>query len=1272
MRLFHLAIDTGGTFTDCLATDPDGVTHRRKVLSNGSLRGSILEFTDENTVRISTDWGLTRDVLRGYTFRLIGQTESARVSAFLPQERVLMLERPVNSPFTFHHSPFGFELSAGEEAPVLAARMVTQTALDEAFPPLAMRLGSTKGTNALLEGKGARVQFFVTKGFADLLRIGDQTRADLFALHVHQPEPLHAGVIEVDEQISATGEVLRPIQFPISTFQFPIVDSESSAVCLKNAYVNPAHERELGAFLRETQPFVSVSTELSPQINFLARAETTVLNAYLAPIIHRYLDGIQRQLPNGSLRVMTSAGALVRAERFEPKDSLLSGPAGGVVGAAAVARRAGFQKIITFDMGGTSTDVARYEGTFDYRFETRIGRARLQAPALAIETVAAGGGSVCGFDGFRLWVGPESAGSSPGPACYGAGGPLTLTDVNLLLGRLDPATFGIPVFPEKSHERLEELLDRLETTTGNRPAAELVLSGFLQIANETMAEAVRRISLAKGYDPARYALLAFGGAGGLHACGVARLLGIRTVLLPADAGLLSAVGISEAGIERFAGATVLTELSGETWPGLPQILHRLEGEATEALRAEGVEEAAILVKNRFAFLRLKGQESSLELEVSDLDSPEAWGQAFRENYEQVYGHWVEGRAVEVEALRVRYGTRTAAESPVSGSASPDNRTQATNQPATADDRSSVGFDRRPGPFLLTDPFSTAFVEPGFVLTRRTPDGTRILERDPEAIETATLFDAQTSLELFTNRFRAVAEGMGAMLQRTALSVNVKERLDFSCALLDAEGRLVANAPHIPVHLGSLGVCVRRVREVIDMAPGDVIVTNHPGYGGSHLPDVTLITPVYEAPPAVERAGAAGRFIGYVVNRCHHAEIGGIRPASMPPDATSLTEEGVVIFPMKLVEGGVVRWEEIRRVLTTGPFPTRSIDENLADLAAALAANRRGETSLRQLVADQGLEKVQRQMQAVLNYSAARMRARLAQLPEGERNAEEFLDDGTPLRVKIKKAPVTTHQSQLILDFSGSAGVHPGNLNGTEAIARSVVVYVLRVLLGEPVPLNEGLMEPVELILPKNSILNPHFPPDPGACPAVVGGNVELSQRLTGLLFKAFGIQAGSQGTMNNVLFGNETLGYYETLGGGGGAGEGYAGSHAVQQHMTNTRITDPEILERRYPVRLHRFEIRRGSGGAGAWPGGDGLRRELEFLAPVALSVLTQHRREGPFGAAGGQAGQPGRQWLRRADGTTEPLAGIAGASLQPGDRLTVETPGGGGWGTPEPAIEGV
>lgn len=1218
---YYLSVDTGGTFTDCIARDSEGHSYQLKVLSSGCLRSRVVSVAD-NRLTVLNVWGLTRDVLKGFRFRSLSGNFTSVVQTCLPQGRFAVLELEDAPP----EGIGAFELTAGEEAPVLAARLLTGTAPGEVFPPLVLRLGTTRGTNALLEGKGARTTLYITQGFRDLLRIGDQSRPDLFALNIRKPAPLYSDVIEVEEQIDTAGNVLIPMKLPAAT------DAESIAVCLKNAFRNPVHEQQLAAFLKH--PFTSVSTDLSSQIKFLHRAETAVVNAYLSPVIHQYLGKIREVLRGGELFVMSSAGNLVRATSFEPKDSLLSGPAGGVVGAAETARRAGFQRILTFDMGGTSTDVARYDGDYDYQFESVIGQARLQAPALAIHTVAAGGGSVCGFDGQKLYVGPESAGASPGPACYGAGGPLTITDVNLLLRRLDAGQFGIPVSLEDASFRLEELLTAIETKTGTRPGAEETLLGFVRIADETMAEAVRTISVSKGYDPAEYALVAFGGAGGLHACGVARLLHVRTILLPAQAGLLSAYGISRSRLERFAERSVLQSLDAASV--LRNYLKVLEEDALRRLAEEGVTDGYI--RRRFVFLRLKGQESSLEIPVESLDIA-VLGGLFRARYEQVYGYFPENRSIEIESIRVIAAERVQEDMP--GMTTLPERIPVPAAPVIRREELAAGSVVQ-GPCVLTDAFSTTWLDEGSEALVD-PDGTVIitLHEHAQAIAGHELAD----LELFTNRFRAIAENMGEMLRRTSLSVNVKERLDFSCALLDENGELIANAPHIPVHLGSLGVCVRKVREAIPMEEGDVVVTNHPGFGGSHLPDVTLITPVFWQ----------GTRIGYVASRCHHAEMGGIRPASMPPDAKNLEEEGVVIPPMYLVHHGQTRWAEMTDVLTGARYPSRSPEENLADLNAALAANREGAAGLQRLAAASGIDTVRRYMEKLKAYSAAKVREYVFGLQVG--SAAEMLDDGTPLRIAMRQS------DRRIIDFSGTGGVHPGNLNANEAIVQSVVMYVLRTLIPENIPLNDGLLRAVELIIPEDTLLRPAFPPEASRCPAVVGGNVETSQRLTDTLLKAFGSVACSQGTMNNTLFGNDRFGYYETVGGGTGAGPDFAGASGVHQHMTNTRITDPEILEWRYPVRLERFEIREGSGGAGRFRGGDGIRRVMEFLEPVTLSMLTQHRNAGPYGVAGGHPGSPGRQWVTRADGTILPLKGIDGAALAAGDRLHLETPGGGGYG---------
>ena len=912
-------------------------------------------------------------------------------------------------------------------------------------------------------------------------------------------------------------------------------------------------------------------------------------------------------------------------------------------------------------MGGTSTDVARYDDDFEYVFEHQVGDAHLVAPALAIESVAAGGGSVCTFDRQGLRVGPESGGAHPGPACYGAGGPLTVTDVNLLLGRLSPDRFPIPINPRHAETRVDNLLAAIARETGERLEREALLEGFLDVANERMADAIRTVSLRRGYDPSEHALVTFGGAGGQHACAVAARLGITNVLVPPDAGLLSALGIGHAVIERFAVRQVLQPLA-DAAANLPEWFGRLAADATRAVRAEGVATSDVTVRRHIVIMRFAGQEAALSVEFGSNADLEA---DFLAQYESLFGHRPEGKAVEVESLRVIASSRPdeeAATAPLPDRSGAVPVRQARTRFGGAWHGAAV-YERAglppgaaiPGPALIFETHSATVVEPGWeavvdgagalvltTLPAPAAPGEAAGGRRAEVVE----------LELFTNRFRAIAEEMGEQLRRNSFSTNVKERLDFSCALLDADGELVVNAPHIPVHLGALGLCVRRVREALPLKPGDVAVTNHPGFGGSHLPDVTVITPAHTP---------TGELLGYVASRAHHAEIGGTRPGSMPPDATTLAEEGVVIAPMYLSRDGRMRWDELRRVLTDAPFPSRSVEDNLADLRAAVAANRRGAEALVQLAAAHGAETVRRYMEALKGHARRLLQGALVRHGSGRYMATERLDDGSTLCATIDIAG-----DHATIDFAGSAGVHGGNLNATPAIVHSVVLYVLRLLVREPLPLNEGLLRAVTLRIPPG-ILNPPFPQDPTRCPAVVGGNVETSQRLVDTLLGALGLAACSQGTMNNVLWGTGAFGYYETVCGGAGAGPGFDGAHAVHTHMTNTRITDPEIVEHRYPVRIERFAVRRGSGGAGRHAGGDGIVREYVFLAPMSLSLLTQHRAEGPYGLAGGAPGQPGTQRLVRANGDVLTLGSVDGRDVQPGDRMILETPGGGGWG---PEIE--
>ncbi|MCW3054659.1 MAG: 5-oxoprolinase, partial [Chthonomonadales bacterium] len=994
----------------------------------------------------------------------------------------------------------------------------------------------------------------------------------------------------------------------------------TAAIALMHSYRNPVHERRVAEILRAVGfTHVSMSSDLATFIKLLPRAQTAVVNAYLSPIMDAYLRGIEAEFPSegvgATLHVMTSAGGLVRSREFHAKDSLLSGPAGGVVGALHAGVAAGWERIIAFDMGGTSTDVARCDGGFDYVWEHSIGDAHLVAPALAIESVAAGGGSICRADRHGLRVGPESAGADPGPACYGAGGPLTITDVNLLLGRIVAERFEIPLDFAAAERAADNLLADLFRITGVAHERESVLNGLLDIANERMADAIRRISLRRGYDPAEYALVAFGGAGDQHACAVAARLGMRTVILPTDASLLSAWGLGHAAIERFTEQQILRPLSGEWERSLPSLLEQMAQKATDSLSEEGVAGSAVRVLRRIVTMRLAGQETGLEIEYTPGTE---LADLFAARYAAIYGYLpATDRTIEVEAVRVVVGASNGV---------------------------SDWSDRNPDE-------DTARVESGWMATSHA-SGATILTAT-EATPTVGRDSPEAVREtLFAGRFTAIAEEMGEMLRRTALSTNVKERLDFSCALLDPEGRLVANAAHIPVHLGALGECVRRVREAMLLGPGDVAVTNHPAWGGSHLPDVTLITPVFD------RTG--GVLLGWVANRAHHAEIGGTRPGSMPPNATTLAEEGVVIAPTYLMQGGEPRIDAVCRILAEAPYPTRALGDNRADLEAALAANHRGSELLSQLAAEHGASEVWNQMERVQDRAERVLRECLRSLGDGDYTATEYLDDGTPITVRIK-----VEGDAATIDFAGTGPVNPGNLNATPAIAMSAVLYVLRLLVRESLPLNEGLLRPITLRLPVGTLLNPIFDPtDPTKCPAVVGGNTETSQRAVDTLLKALGFVAGSQGTMNNTLWGNSRFGYYETVCGGAGATATAPGASAVHTNMTNTRITDAEITEIRYPVRIVRFERRWGSGGEGMHFGGDGVIRETLFLEALSLSLLTQHRTSGPYGLAGGSAGKPGRQYIVHSDDRIEDLASISGCDAVPGDRLILETPGGGGYGT--------
>ncbi|TAH21146.1 MAG: 5-oxoprolinase [Cytophagales bacterium] len=1302
---WQIWIDTGGTFTDCIAISPEGKEQNIKVLSSSRLRGKIVEQINETTFGVQANWQVGQDIFKGYEINLLKKPKSAAqgkitVEKYDSQNQLLTLSMPLFEPSFPASSPkaqfvaLDFEITAHEEAPILAARIATQTALNQALPSIQMRLGSTKGTNTLLERKGARVTFLITKGFKDLLRIGTQQRPNLFALNIVKPSLLCEEVIEVEERLDSNGNILikltdNEINSIIQNLKKQ--DVEAVAIAFLHSYLNPSHELLLRAKLLEAGfKFISLSSDLANAIKILPRGQTAVVNAYLSPVIHTYLSSIKNTIlsknnsnESSTLKVMTSAGGLIEADFFNPKDSLLSGPAGGIVGAAETAKLSGFQKIITLDIGGTSTDVARYDTNFDYQFETRINDIQLLSPSLAIETVAAGGGSLCTFDGFKLTVGPESAGANPGPACYGVGEMLAMTDVNLLLGRLSPENFNIPIEIYFAQQALEKVQKQIYESTGNLLIQSEILEGFVQIVNEKMAEAIRKISVSKGYNPQEYALLAFGGGGGQHACSVAKLLNINQIIIPYKAGLLSAFGMGMAQIERIASVQLLKNLQ-EVADTLQNTLNNLKEKVFQELQKEGFDASFIELKVSYAYLRFKGQDSTIEIAFAD-GSEKAIHlliEGFKEKYIKIYGHWIgDAQIIEIESIKAIAVGISQKNSVVSKNINEENSYFPTPEKHTQTyfngsfeetpifiwEKLKVGATIR-GTALLLSKNSSIFIEDGWELAIYAANNA-VMKYSSANTQRTKIGNQAIDLELFTNRFKSIAEEMGALLQRTSFSVNVKERLDFSCALLDSEGELIVNAPHIPVHLGSLGICVRTLKNTISMQEGDVIITNHPNFGGSHLPDITLVAPVF----------SENQIVGYVANRAHHAEIGGKRPGSMPPDATCLAEEGVVIFPTYLIKNFEPQWNSIRNTLLSAPFPTRAVHENLADLNGALASVKAGIDALQQLCKKFSIEKVQFYMQALKDHAHESLQKSLDNFVTLKSpavalmsgfisrsvllSASESLDDGTVLSVRFEIEQNEQNEYEIIIDFAGTSPTHKGNLNATPAIVNSAAIYVLRLLLDTNIPLNEGIMRNVKLKIPTNTLLNPIFSEDIFECPAVVGGNTETSQRLVDTLLKVLGLAACSQGTMNNLLFGNEHFGYYETICGGTGAGDGFHGADAVHQHMTNTLITDAEVLELRYPVRLERFAIKEKSGGAGKWQGGNGIIREITFLANVSLSVLTQHRKIAPYGLGGGGSGEVGKQYIVRKNGQIELLRGLDKKEMESGDRIIMETPGGGGFG---------
>jgi 5-oxoprolinase (ATP-hydrolysing) len=1255
MNVWKIAIDTGGTFTDCIAQDPTGVIYRTKVLSTGRLRGKITEIQNDGSVRIQQHWNLNKDLLRGYFLKVLNSSgEKYMVQSFNPEQSYIKLERRL--PENFQGKDF--EIFGCEEAPILAARIVTETCLHGSLPTLDMRLGSTRGTNALLEKKGIKPILIVSRGFADLPIIGTQQRENLFSLNIQKPEPFFDRVIELNERIDSEGNIILPLTESEINKVLRIIYRSGNPViviALLNSYRNPVHESILINLLKtKGYKHLTASYQLGRVISYLPRMQTSLVNAYLMPVFAGYIKNIQEKLDeNSTLRLITSSGGLIHAGHFHPKDSMLSGPAGGVIGTASFASRIGRKNLLAFDMGGTSTDVSRYAGTYDYVYQTRVGDQTINSPAIYIETVAAGGGSICSFDGFKFSVGPESEGADPGPACYGAGGALTLTDVNLLLGRIYPGKFGIPVNKGFARDRLAEMKTSHEALWNLKD--EDILQGFFDIASEKMARAIEKISIARGYEPSEYSLLAFGGAGGLHTCRIAENLGINEIIIPYDAGILSAVGVANARIERIIHRQVLLPYK-KIEAGLYPILEEMKKEAEELLQLEGIKKDEISSYRVLLFLRYTGQDDTIEIHRDDQSSDIL--RFFREEYMRQYGHVIENREIELESVKLIVGGITSEEKHYSepiekfeGQAITSIKSFCGSWMETQvyDIDLLQGGSALKGPAVVINQTSTSFIDPGwFGIVNENHD--MILTRKIRHLKPYVAGDfrpEEVQLELFINRFRSITEEMGAILQRTAFSVNIKERLDFSCALLDQQGFLVVNAPHIPVHLGALGLCVRKIMEKIRFKEGDIVITNHPAYGGSHLPDITMIAPVF----------SRDTLLGFVANRAHHGEIGGISPGSMPADARFLVEEGVVIPPMYVARKGKVDFTQVESILTNSKYPTRALNENMADLRASVASIRKGISLIQDLCFEFGHEKIGYYMKALYEYSNQCIQKRLDEFSFTDLEASQKLDDGSVLQVRISR-----ENERYRFDFTGTSKQHDGNMNATPAIVNSVVLYVLRLLISDNIPLNEGILDHIEIRLPP-SLLNPFFSDDPVKCPAVVGGNVEVSQRLVDTLLKALNIVACSQGTMNNLLFGNESFGFYETICGGVGAGRGYNGASAVHQHMTNTKITDPEIMELRYPVRIEKFAVRKNSGGAGQWKGGDGVERSIRFLQPIKLTLLSQHRNEGPYGIESGSSGKPGEQYIVKSNGSKISLPGICTVDIEAGDSIVIHTPGGGGCG---------
>lgn len=1195
-------IDRGGTFTDIVGQAPDGTTRTHKLLSDNPER-----YRDAAVQGI-------RDLL------------GLAPGAVIPAERIDVV-----------------------------------------------KMGTTVATNALLERKGECTVLVINDGFRDALRIAYQARPKLFDRHIVLPELLYERVVEVPGRLRTDGIEDVPLDEAAARKGLQAAYDAGIRACAvvgMHAYRYPQHEQRLAAIARDigfTQ--VSASHEVSPLIKLVGRGDTTVVDAYLSPILRRYVDQVAGELGDVRLQFMQSNGGLTDARLFQGKDSILSGPAGGIVGAARVSEAAGFGEIIGFDMGGTSTDVTHYAGAFERTFETQVAGVRMRAPMMEINTVAAGGGSICRFDGAKYRVGPESAGANPGPACYRRGGPLTVTDCNVMLGKLQPHFFPAVFGPEADQPLDKDAVEaafaamaqEIREATGDERSPVEVADGFLRIAVDNMANAIKQISVQKGHDVTQYTLVTFGGAGGQHACKVADALGMTTVLIHPYAGVLSAYGMGLADIRALREATVEHALDAEGLTKAAATLDRLATDATAEMTHQGVDAPEI---HRRLHIKVAGSDTALIVPEGDAASVRT---AFEAAHKQQFGFVMAGKPLVIDAASVEAVGGGATGEAAASASIPDHAAALPEPLATVpvyldgESRPTPVYDRDAlvpgqavaGPAIIKEATGTNVIEPGWQAVMNTL-GHLVLRRVvamPSRVAVGTTVDP-VMLEVFNNLFMSIAEQMGVTLQNTAHSVNIKERLDFSCAVFDREGYLVANAPHMPVHLGSMGASVQHIiaqRHGI-MAPGDVFMLNDPYNGGTHLPDVTVITPVF-----ADQAAAGDPPLFYVASRGHQADIGGITPGSMPPDSRTIDEEGVLIDNVQVVAQGRFLEDELVTLLTTGArYPVRNVTQNLGDLKAAMAANEKGVQELRRMVGMFGLDVVEAYMGHVRDNAEEQVRRVLDVLTPG--TFVQKMDNGAEIHAEITIDKVSR---SAVIDFTGTSAQQDNNFNAPTAVVRAAVLFVFRSLVEDEIPLNDGCLRPIEIRVPDGSMLAPQPPA------AVVAGNVETSLAVTNSLYGALGVLAAAQGTMNNFTFGNDRYQYYETICGGSGAGPDFDGTAAVHTLMTNSRLTDPEVLELRFPVLLERFGIREGSGGAGRHRGGDGAYRHVRFLEPMTAVILANHRVIPPFGMAGGAPGQVGRTLVRRTDGTEQVLASTDKVEMAAGDVFIIETPGGGGFGAP-------